>query len=248
MPAPNILKFKDQTELDHAAAERFRDVTIQAVAQRGQALVAFSGGSTPRGFFQLLAQPPFRETVPWEQMHIFWADERCVPADDPESNYCQVRDLLLVNVPIPADKVHPVKGELPPDAAAAQYRADLKELADGSALWPVLDWVLLGMGADGHTASLFPGQESRHEQERAAIAVESSYQGRPAERVTLTPAIINEARHVLFMVSGSDKAHTLARVLQGPRNPLQLPAQRISPHDGTLTWMVTESAAVHLDL
>lgn len=243
----HVLIFKDQKALDQAVAHQFLDVTRQAVFERGQALVVLSGGNTPKGFFELLHQAPFKKKVHWSKIHFFWADERCVSADDPESNYGQAEKLLLAYVPVPHSNVHPVDGLLPPERAAEDYRVLLKSMAQDDADWPRFDWVLLGMGTDGHTASLFPGQKDARERDQAAIATSAAYQGRPSHRVSLTPAILNDARQVTLMVSGEEKAQILSRVLKGEPDPFNLPVQRIQPHDGTLSWMLTESAAKCLD-
>jgi 6-phosphogluconolactonase len=205
--------------------------------------VAFSGGSTPAALFQLLAQPPFKESIPWNKLHFYWADERCVPPEDAESNFGQAWENLLSKVPVSQQNIHRILGELEPKTAAQDYVIQLKQNATGALAWPVLDCVLLGMGADGHTASLFPGQVNPSESTAPAIAVTADYMGRPANRVTLTPLVFNSARHILFLVTGENKAQALSEVLHGPDDPLHLPAQRIRPINGDVTWLIDQAAA-----
>ena len=163
--------------------------------------------------------------------------------NDPGSNYGQVADLLLKHVAIPSENIHRAKGELPMETAVADYTHQLEAYA-GTGETPILDVVLLGMGSDGHTASLFPA--SPVDQRDWVIGVTANYDGRPAQRLTLTPAVINCARHVIFLVTGGSKATTLQNVLYGPHQPENLPAQRIQPSSGTLTWLVDTAAAPHL--
>lgn len=231
--------------------ERFNQFGVQlllqlaqeAVAQHGRFAIALSGGSTPAGIYQLWGQRPYRDQMPWQHTHLFWGDERLVPPDDPGSNYRQLADLLLPHVPIPAQNVHRAKGEWEMATAVADYTAQLKPFAPNGQP-PVLDVVLLGLGRDGHTASLFPG--SPVQPPGWVVGVTAEYDGRPAQRLSLTPTVINQARHVIFLVSGSSKADTLQAVLHGPHQPDQLPAQRIQPSHGTLTWVLDTAVAQNL--
>jgi 6-phosphogluconolactonase len=218
---------------------------MKAIQERSQFLVALNGGGTPAGTFQLLATE-FREKVDWGQVHVFWGDERCVPAGDPESSYGQARDLLLRHVPIPESNIHRIEGELSPAEAAKDYSMVLQKFASHPLSWPRFDLVFLGMGEDGHTASLFPG--SSLEVSEPVLAVTGQYQDRPAQRVTLTPPVFNSARRVVFMASGEKKAATLAEVLSERYNPELYPAQRIDPKDGKLIWLVDEDAASRLPM
>jgi 6-phosphogluconolactonase len=193
--------------------------------------------------FQLLGTD-FREQVNWSKVHIFWGDERCVSPDDPESSYGQARDVLLSRVPIPDSNVHRIKGELGPSEASKEYSLVLKAFSSPPLDWPRFDLVYLGMGEDGHTASLFPG--SPVDVAEPVLPVTAQYQDRPAERVTLTPIVFNSARKVAFMVTGENKANILAEVLSDRYNPKQYPAQRINPKDGVLIWLVDEEAASKL--
>ncbi len=235
--------FSDNKTLTEAAAVDFLQTTTNAVRDKGFALVALSGGGTPLALFKRLTQTPYRDEIPWQQIHFFWVDERCVPVDDPQSNYGQVKQTLLKHVPVSPAWVHPVNGNLPPETAAAAYETDLQAFIEEEQEWPRFDWVLLGLGSDGHTASLFPGQENPQENDSAVIVVTAHYQDRPANRVSLTPAVINNAAHIVFLVSGASKADAFYRVLHGNQDPLILPAQRNEPWSGTLIWLVDSAAA-----
>ena len=235
--------FATAQEFNRAAARLLTTLAQETVTQNGRFSIALSGGGTPAGVYQLWGERPFSDEMPWQNTHLFWGDERLVPPDDPGSNYGQVEKLLLKNVPIPPENVHRAKGELAMAAAVVDYTNQLKTFAnhnDDS----ILDVVLLGMGSDGHTASLFPG--SPVNQSDWVIGVTADYDGRPAQRITLTPTLINRARHVIFLVTGSSKATTLQEVLYGPRQPKKLPAQRIQPTTGRLTWLTDEAAAQNL--
>jgi 6-phosphogluconolactonase len=235
---PNVQLFPDLPALSQAAAQLFIACAEQAIAARGRFLVALSGGGTPTAAYRLLAAAPIR----WPRVHVFWGDERCVPVSDPGNSYAQAREVLLAHVPIPADNVHRVESELEPAAAARTYAATLRRFG---VPWPRFDLILLGMGDDGHTASLFPN--SPVDESEPVIAVTAHYQDRPANRVSLTPRVINDARQVVFLVSGQSKSETLAGVLMGEYHPEVLPAQRIRPRDGTLTWLVDAAAGSKLN-
>jgi 6-phosphogluconolactonase len=238
---PKLRIFPDIFSLSRAAAELFVEAAQQAVRERGRFLAALSGGGTPSGLYRLLAEAPYRNRVDWVKTHLFWGDERCVPPDDPGSNYGQARETLLASVPIPAENIQRIKGELDPQAASYDYAQTLKSYAEPGRNWPRFDLVLLGMGEDGHTASLFPG--SPVETSSPTLAVTAQYQGRPANRVTMTPLVLNDAWNIMFMVTGANKAVTLTRVLSDLKVLGELPAQRIQPTAGQLTWLVDEAAA-----
>jgi len=233
--------FKDIGGLSKAAAQIFIQAAGRAIAARGRFLVALSGGSTPIGLYRLLAEEKGRVAIDWAKVYVFWGDERCVPPDDEGSNYHQASEILLQHVSIPETNLQRIKGELGPAEASDDYAQTLKTFAAPGLVWPRFDLVLLGMGADGHTASLFPG--SPVETSSPALPVTAHYQGRPATRVTLTPPVLNSARTVLFLVSGADKAETLHHVLADKYMLEKYPAQRIQPVDGELIWLLDESAA-----
>ena len=223
--------------LAEAAAGRFVAAAEDAVASHGQFIVALSGGSTPRDTYLRLASEALVSKVMWSRVQILWGDERCVPPHNVDSNYRMARETLLDRVPVPAANVHRIHGEDDPATAAAAYEATLRALAR-------IDLVLLGLGEDGHTASLFPGGAAVHEHARWVMAARAA--AGSMWRITLTPAVINAAAEVLFLVSGGAKAGILRRVLEGPRRPDELPAQAIAPSNGRVRWCVDAAAAADL--
>lgn len=237
-----IVVLSDAEAVAREAAGHFVRLARQGTESRGRFSVALSGGSTPAVLYQLLAEKPYRDQITWEAVHLFWGDERCVPPGDPDSNYRLANEALVSHVPIPTDNVHRMPGELEPEAAARAYVRDLEDYFCGPR--PRFDLVLLGLGNDGHTASLFPESSALREAERMVVAVEAHYRDRPAHRVTLTLPAINSARQVLFLVAGSAKAEILRAVLEGPVG--RLPAQEIRPTAGQLTWLVDAAAATLL--
>jgi 6-phosphogluconolactonase len=240
---PEIRIFKDLEKLSRAAAEYFVEQAAQSIEKGDRFLVALNGGGTPARLFQLLATD-FHAKVNWSEVHVFWGDERCVPPDDPGSSYGQARDMLLSQVSIPDSNIHRIKGELGPAAASKEYSLTLREFGSPGYEWPRFDLIYLGMGEDGHTASLFPG--SPMDVSSPTMPVTAHYQDRPANRVTLTPVVLNHARSIIFMASGEKKAQTLAEVLSDRYNPELYPAQRIEAKDGQLIWLVDEAAASKL--
>ncbi len=232
--------------LAHQAAGYFLNRIREAVNARGCARIAISGGSTPKRTFELLATAPYREQIAWEQLEIYWVDERCVPPEDPDSNYRMTREALLDKVFIRTSQIFRIHGELEPQEAAVQYEADIRRsfgLKDGE--MPVFDTVVLGMGPDGHTASLFPHTEALHEKLRIAVANHVLSQ-KEAWRVTLTSPVINQARDVFFLIQGADKAGPLKGVLLGAYNPEELPSQLIQPENGRITFLLDSAAAAFL--
>lgn len=240
---PELRIFRDLERLSRHAANLFVEQAARSIAERGRFLAALNGGSTPNRLFQLLASD-YRAQVDWSKIHVFWGDERCVPPEDAGSSYGQARDLLLSRVPIPESNIHRIKGELEPVDASRDYSHILKEFASQPLDWPRFDLVYLGMGEDGHTASLFPG--SPVSVSEPTLPVTAHYQDRPANRVTLTQLVFNSARMVVFMATGEKKAITLAEVLSDRYNPEHYPAQRIDPKDGELIWLVDEGTASNL--
>lgn len=233
--------FPNLETLSHAAAETFITIANESTEQRGQFFVALNGGGTPKRLFELLASAP--DKMDWSRTHVFWGDERMVPADDPENCYGMAKRILLDHVAIPADHIHRVRTDLAPAEAVADYIRTLELYASPPLAWPRFDLVLLGMGDDGHTASLFPGSPVTVSE--PVLSVTANYQGRPANRVTLTPLVFNSARDVIFMAAGASKAEALKRVLNGD-SEVQFPAARIHPTDGNITWFVDEVAAQKL--
>lgn len=244
---PDVHIFDDGEQLARRAAETFVESAAAATTARGKFLVALSGGSTPKAMFSLLATPDLHTRIDWPAVHVFWGDERLVPGSDPGSNYFHAQELLLSKVPIPPAQVHRVRGELAAPEAVEDYTAQLRISAARGDAWPHFDLALMGLGSDGHTASLFPESTASAEREIPVMAVTADYAGRPAQRVTLTPPVFNDARRVLFLVTGADKAAALAAVLNGPRDVQKWPAQSIQPASGTLTWYVDRAAAGQLN-
>jgi 6-phosphogluconolactonase len=237
--------------LTRTAAERFVAAAARAVQDSGRFTVALSGGTTPKKLYALLATAPYAGRIDWPRVHVFWGDERCVKPDDPASNYRMTREALLDHVPLPKENVHRIRGEDEPAKAAEAYERDLRQMfAVPSGPPPAraggrFDLVLLGMGDNGHTASLFPRLTAVRENRRWVVA---EYVAEVSMwRVTLTPVVINTAAEVVFLVSGAEKAAMLHQVLQGPRDPDLLPAQVVAPGQGRLTWLVDAAAAAGLD-
>ncbi len=241
--APEVVVAADPDELAHAAAERFATLAAEAVARTGRFTVALAGGSTPKGLYSVLATEPYRSRVPWQGTLVFWGDERCVPPDHPDSNYKTATETLLRHVSIPADQIHRMRGEDPdPDRAAADYERRLRlTFQRESRTLPRFDLVLLGMGADGHTVSLFSGSPALRESARLVVA---PYVARlQTYRLTLTLPVLNGARFIFFLVSGEEKARMLKTVLEAVGRGHEIPSQMIFPSHGTITWFVDSAAA-----
>jgi 6-phosphogluconolactonase len=234
-----IWLYDDYAALGDAAAGIFVQQARQAAQIKGWFSVALAGGHTPHRTYQLLAQPRHSDRTPWGQIHIFWGDERCVPADDVRSNARMARQAMLDQVPIPLAQIHPIPCSRSPKVAAEQYEGVLQAFFGDQP--PRFDLVLLGLGEDGHTASLFPGTRVLEEQERWTAAVHVEEQD--TDRVTLTAPLINQAAVVVFLVSGTGKAAVLREVLEGPVDPNRLPAQLIQPAGGELHWLLDREAA-----
>ena len=239
MSKPDVIVLPAKAEVTRAAADRVVAAAASSIGARGRFTFALSGGSTPRALFELLASEAYRSRVDWARTDVCFGDERCVPPDDPQSNYRMAREALLEHVPA---RVHRMRGEDEPAAAASAYERELRELLGAT---PRVDLVLLGMGDNGHTASLFPGLHAVEERERWVVA---EYVAEVSMwRLTVTPVVLNASAEVLFLVAGADKAAMLHRVLEGPRDARALPAQVVAPQDGRLTWLVDAAAAAALE-
>jgi 6-phosphogluconolactonase len=232
-------------ELAREAARRFANQAEACTNNGGRFTVALSGGSTPKAMFQILAEKPFADALPWRSIYFFWGDERCVPPDHAESNYRMADETLLSKVPIPRENIFRIPAEDEDhERAAANYSETIRQFfkpAGAEPEWPDFDLVFLGMGADGHTASLFPGTTALRVKDRIAVA--NYVEKFQSWRITLTADSINRARNIIFLVAGADKAPALKEVIEGPRNPEQYPSQLIKPSHGALLWMVDEAAA-----
>lgn len=241
---PEICIEMDQASLNRAAAERFVRYAGNVVEKRGRFCVALAGGSTPHGLYALLAEDArLRAAVPWAKTHFFWGDERQVPPDHADSNYRMVHELLLSRVPIPPDNVHRIAGEAAdPELAAQDYERHLREFFQLlTTEFPRFDLTLLGLGADGHTASLFPGSAALEGRRRLVVTGRSP--GGVANRISLSVPVFNNSSWAAFLVCGRDKAEAVRTTLCGPHDPMRQPAQLIAPVLGRLVWMLDAAAA-----
>lgn len=240
MSNPQIKVVADLPALVEAAADDFAVAALAAIADHGTFSVALSGGSTPEPVYRRLTQPPYDTAIDWQRVRIYFGDERCVPPDSPQSNYHTARAAMLSPLPIPEANVFRMRGEIEPEQAATEYGRLLKEhFGDGG-----MDLVLLGMGDDGHTASLFPHTAALNEAKHRCVA--NFVPKLNAWRITLTAPFINRADAVTFLVSGAAKADRVREVIRGPRDPDRLPSQLIQPVNGRLSWLLDSAAAARL--
>jgi 6-phosphogluconolactonase len=240
----HIAIYPDTNTLSHEAARYIVRLAGEATVTRGRFTIALSGGSTPKALYGLLATEPYRGQIDWSSVEIFWSDERCVPPDDAESNYRMAHEVLLSKIPIPASQVHRMPADQPDrDAASLAYTQQMQQTFGTNGI-PAFDLIQLGMGPEGHTASLFPHQESLHERQRLVIPVIVSKP--PPPRLTFTPPILNAARHILFLVTGSEKVDAVQAVLEGDYQPEEYPAQIVRPDKGEVIWMLDTTAAEKL--
>jgi 6-phosphogluconolactonase len=239
-PAAAVKIFADTKEVSRAAAEQFVKLARRSIETKGEFDVALAGGSTPRATYEILARNSAK--LPWEKVHIFFGDERCVPPEHSDSNYGMARDALLARVAIPANNVHRMKGEVDAPAAAEQYEGELRRhFRLGNGDLPRFDLVLLGMGDDGHTLSLFPGSVALTETSRPVVAnwVEKFQQ----HRLTLTFPVVNNAAEIIFLVAGAAKAKVIGEIFG--RNPPtdRYPVQKVRPSAGQILWLLDRTAA-----
>jgi 6-phosphogluconolactonase len=247
-PKGRVVTVPDGDTLARRAAQLLVDVAKTAIAHRGSAAIALSGGSTPRLMGQILAQPPFRELPIWSALDIFWGDERWVPLDHDESNAGVAHRTFLQHVPVARERIYPMHSDrLSPEEAAEAYEQTIRTAvpADDASL-PRFDLLFLGMGEDGHTASLFPETAALHENEK--LVTSNFIPKLETTRVTLTAPLLNAGRQVVFLVSGAGKAERLAEVLEGPYEPTRLPSQLIRPEAGELLWLADRAAVSGLAL
>ena len=239
----NVFVFDTPEQLALAAAERFVEYANEFHDARDRFSVALAGGNTPRRVYELLATERFRSRVEWSQVHLFFGDERCVPADHPDSNYAMAYAALISKLTIPPGNVHRIVGEGDANKNARDYENELRTFFAGES-WPRFDLVLLGMGEDGHTASLFPNSEASQELSRWVKPTKNEESGQ--DRITLTVPTFNHSRRVMFLLTGKKKAQRLKEVLHPQPGSKQLPVQTIAPIEGTLEWLVDAEAAVLL--
>jgi 6-phosphogluconolactonase len=236
--------YPDINTLSHEAAQFSVRLANEAIVTRGRFTIALSGGSTPKLLYSLLGDEPYRSQIDWTQVDIFWSDERCVPPDDPDSNYFLAQQVLLSKIPIPAGQVHRMPANQPDRDAASQAYTEEMQRTFGTNGIPNFDLIQLGMGPEGHTASLFPHQESLHEQQRLVMPVVVPKP--PPPRLTFTPPLLNAARYILFLITGADKADALQAVLEGEYQPDEYPAQIVRPNNGEVIWMLDNAVAAKL--
>lgn len=232
--------FADDTQFVNGAADFLSDLASQAIAARGQFTLALSGGSTPKAIYARLAAPEYQTRAEWSRAHIFFGDERCVPPDDAKSNYRMTREAWFDQVALPAENIHRIRGEDDPAREALRYEQDIAQLFRTNSL-PAFDLILLGMGDNGHTASLFPGTAALRETMRWVVP--QYVEVMQTWRVTFTAPLINAARQVAFLVQGAGKAEMVWNVRRGPYQPDVLPSQLIQPTNGELHWLLDAAAA-----
>jgi 6-phosphogluconolactonase len=237
MAIPEIKVVPDPQAVATEAAARVVAAAEAAIALHGHFSIALSGGSTPKAMFAVLAAEPLRSAIDWAKVHVFWGDERCVGPDHEQSNYRMAREALLAKVPVPGDNIYRMRGELDPREAAREYDQLLQEHFPSGGV----DLNLLGMGDDGHTASLFPGTEALKETQHRCVA--NFVPKLNSWRLTMTATFINESSEVMIVVAGAGKAQRVASVLEGPRLPDEQPIQRIAPLSGKIAWILDAAAA-----
>jgi 6-phosphogluconolactonase len=239
-----VVIYPDTNTLSHEAAQYIVRLANEAIVSHGRFSIALSGGSTPRVLYGLLGDEPYRNQINWSQVEIFWSDERCVPPDSSDSNYQLAQEVLFSKLSISASQIHRMPADKPDrDAASLEYTQEMQR-AFGTDGIPSFDLLQLGMGPEGHTASLFPHQPSLHEQQRLVMPV--NVPKPPPPRLTFTPPLLNAAKHVLFLVTGADKADAVQAVLEGGYQPEEYPAQIVRPPHGDVTWMLDTAAAEKL--
>lgn len=238
-----VVVVSDLEDLCDKAAERVARFITDRVQARGRAAIVLSGGATPRRLYERLATGTYQKAIPWGQVYLFWGDERCVPPDHPDSNYKMAYDTLITKVPIPKENIHRMHAERSDlREAALEYEETLRTFfglfGEG---WPRFDLALLGMGADGHTASLFPGSPALAEKERwvAATYIEKL----KVYRMTLTPPVFNHSAQVIFLVAGKEKAPVMKELFIADRRSKRFPFQEIRPHEGKLIFLLDQDAA-----
>ena len=240
----HIAIYPDIATLSHDAAQHIVRIANESIATYGRFTMALSGGTTPRKTYELLGSEPYSRQINWTLVHIFWGDERSVPPESPDSNYRMAHEILLSKIPVPAVQVHRMLANEPNrDAASQEYVEEMQRVFATDDI-PSFDLIQLGMGPEGHTASLFPHQEALHEERRLVMPV--SVPKPPPDRLTFTPPLLNAARNLLFLVTGSDKADALHAVLEGPYQPDEYPAQIVRPPNGEVVWMVDTAAAQNI--
>ena len=240
----HIAIYDDKHTLSQHAAEYIMRIAKEAIDLHGHFTIALTGGTTPGEVYSLIGCEPFRSHIDWQLVDIFWGDERCVPHNSPESNFYLAQEVLLDKIAIPKSQIHPMPADqLDREAASQAYSIEMQNTFDTHGI-PSFDLIHLGMGPEGHTASLFPHQASLHEKHRLVMPV--SVPKPPPDRLTFTPPLLNAARNVLFLVTGSEKADALHAVLEGEYQPDEYPAQIVRPTNGEVVWMLDKNVAKNI--
>lgn len=233
--------FESADDMNEAVANFILQLAKASVRQRGRFVLSISGGETPKALYSLLSKTPYSTNVPWGKTYVFWGDERCVPEDDENNNAHMAKTILFNNIDIPSSNIFPVSTHMPPAEAARTYEETIK-IFFGHAV-PSFDLILLGLGEDGHTASLFPGTDVVHEKSR--FVKEVFVETQQLFRVTMTAPLINKAQHIAFLVTGENKSDILNAVINGDYQPEKYPAQLIKPEQGKTYWYADLKAAKH---
>ena len=241
----SIVVHKNKKELAFTVAKKFLQKAVDAANLQRNFYVSLSGGNTPKALFKQLADAPFAGAIPWANIHLFWGDERCVPPNHPESNFGMTKAMLLDHIDIPAQNIHRIHGEATPVLEAKRYAAHLRNVLPVNAhRAPVFDWVFLGMGNDGHTASLFPGTDFWRIRNKICTAAEHPVTGQ--QRISLTLPVINAALEVTFLVTGAAKAEILAEIVGKTGRYRKYPAAKVQPLSGKISWQIDAAAAAQL--
>lgn len=246
MADENLHIYFSPAQMAQAAADRIADIAERSLAQTGRFIFGLAGGTSPRLTYELLTDERYKRSIDWNNVHVFWGDERCVPPTHEDSNYRMAKKTLLDMVDIPATRIHRIYGEMEPGAAAARYERDLREYFEGrmGVMRARFDLLLLGLGADAHTASLFPGSPALQEAKRWVMAQPGG--DSTHWRVTLTPPAINDAKTIMFLVTGTEKAEAVRNVMHAPYQPDRYPAQIVKPVEGETIWMMDNASAALL--
>jgi 6-phosphogluconolactonase len=240
----NISVFQSSEKLAEGAAESMIQIAKHAIETKGRFMLCLSGGTTPEYLYALLAKPPYRNQIPWNKTFVFWGDERCVSSNDKQNNAHRAKILLLDHIDIPVVNIYSIPVDISPSEAAKKYERTIKEIVGIDT--PCFDLIFLGLGENGHTASLFPGSDVVFENTRLVREVYVAEQN--MFRITMTPLLINKAQNIIFLVEGENKATILKTVLRGSHEPDKFPAQIINPENGNVYWFIDEKAAALLPL
>ncbi|MEK7165694.1 MAG: 6-phosphogluconolactonase [Patescibacteria group bacterium] len=237
-----IIILKNPSAVSETAAKRFLEIAKESISRKGSFLVALAGGKTPQALYLMLSQQPFASELNWKQVHLFWSDERFVPYEDAESNFGMTQKIFISCCQIPKSNVHPViTTDIEIEKSAQQYTNEINKLSGQHV--PKFDLILLGIGADGHTASIFPNSSETVVPSNDLITIVKDSPKSPRIRLTFTYKLINQAQNVIFLVTGKDKSRALLQVIEGPIDHARLPAQGVNPLHGNLTWILDQEAA-----